>query len=116
MRRLSSGVAILLLMMAAACGRMRVGSDTTEGNGTARPPGEIETALQQVVAGKRPPEYVTPDSEGARLWKLTRTFYTRRRFAPAWIEDRQPRPQMQALIRAIHAADREGLDPELYSA
>src|SRR4029079_8134987 len=24
--------------------------------------------------------------------------------------------QMQALIRAIHAADREGLDPELYSA
>src|SRR6476620_6074721 len=116
MRRLSSGVAILLLLRAAACGRMRVGSDTNEGKGTVRPPGEIETTLQQVVEGKRPPEYVMRDSEGARLWKLTRTFYTRRHFAPAWIEDRQPRPQMQALIRAIHAADREGLDPELYSA
>jgi L,D-transpeptidase YcbB len=116
MRRLSSGVAILLLMIAGACGRMRVGGDTNEGKSTARPRGEIETALQQVVEGKRPPEYVMPDREGARLWKLTRTFYTRRQFAAAWIEDRQPRPQMQALIRAIHAADREGLDPELYSA
>jgi hypothetical protein len=37
MRRLSSGVAILLLMIAAACGRMRVGGDTNEGKGTASP-------------------------------------------------------------------------------
>jgi murein L,D-transpeptidase YcbB/YkuD len=115
MRRLScSGVAILLLMSAAACGRMHVGGDTSDGS--ARPLGEIETALQHVVQGKSRPDYVTPDSEGTRLWKFTRTFYTRRQFAPAWIEDRQPRPQMRALIRAIHAADREGLDPELYSA
>jgi L,D-transpeptidase YcbB len=116
MRRLSSGVAILLLMMAAACGRMHVDGDTSDGKESARPSGEIEIALQQVVAGKSRPDYVTPDGEGTRLWKLTRTFYTRRQFAPAWIEDRQPRPQMNALIRAIHAADREGLDPELYSA
>jgi len=62
------------------------------------------------------PEYVTRDRDGARLWKLTRAFYQHRDFAPAWIEDRQPRPQMDALTRAIHSAYREGLDPELYSA
>jgi murein L,D-transpeptidase YcbB/YkuD len=62
------------------------------------------------------PEYVTRDRDGARLWKLTRTFYQHRDFAPAWIADRQPGPQMDALTRAIHSANREGLDPELYSA
>ena len=116
MQRLSSGVAILLLTMAAACGRVHVGGDAGDGTGGARPYGEIETAVQQLVQGRNRPDYVTPDAEGTRLWKLTRTFYTRRQFAPAWIDDRQPRPQMNALIRAVHAADREGLDPELYSA
>ena len=38
----------------------------------------------------------------------------KRDFAPAWIKDGAPRPQMDALIAALHAADREGLDPELY--
>ena len=109
MRRLSFSVTVLLLTMAAACGRLHIGGDGPQS-------GELETALQQIVQGKSRPDYVTPDGEGARLWKLTRTFYTRRKFAPAWIEDRSPRPQMNALIRAVHAAEREGLDPELYSA
>ena len=109
MRRLSFSVTVLLLTMAAACGRLHIGGD-------GRQSGELETALQQIVQGKSRPDYVTPDGEGARLWKLTRTFYTRREFAPAWVEDRSPRPQMNALIRAVHAAEREGLDPELYSA
>ena len=113
MRRLSYGAAFLLLTITAACGRI-IGGDGKDGS--AHQPNETETALQQIVQGKSRPDYVTPDREGARLWKLTRTFYMRRQFAPAWIEDRSPRKQMNALIRAVHAADREGLDPELYSA
>jgi len=111
MGRLSSGVGIPLVMMAAACGQLHLGGDGKDSSAHS-----IETALQQVVQATSRPKYVTPDSEGTRLWKLTRTFYTRRQFAPAWIDDRLPRPQMNALIRAVHAADREGLDPELYSA
>ena len=112
MRRLSYGVAFLLLTITAACGR--IGGDGKDRS--AHQPTETETALQQIVQGKSRPDYVTPDREGARLWKLTRTFYMRRQFAPAWIDDRSPRRQMSALIRAVHAAYREGLDPELYSA
>ncbi len=72
--------------------------------------------MQETVQHTTRPDYVTRDRDGARLWKLTRAFYQRRDFAPAWIDEGAPRPQMDALMRAIHAADREGLDPELYSA
>jgi L,D-transpeptidase YcbB len=73
-------------------------------------------ALQGVVESTEPPAYVTRDDEGARLWKQTRTFYEKRQFTTAWIENGSPRPQMDALIAAIHAAHRDGLDPELYNA
>src|SRR5262249_38848425 len=36
--------------------------------------------------------------------------------ATAWIENRKPRPQMDALIGALQQAGREGLDPALYNA
>jgi L,D-transpeptidase YcbB len=62
------------------------------------------------------PDYVTRDRDGARVWKLVGRFYRKRDFAPAWVQNGKPTPQMGALINAIHAADREGMDPELYSA
>jgi murein L,D-transpeptidase YcbB/YkuD len=72
--------------------------------------------VRSLVQDQTRPGYVTHDDEGTRLWKLTAAFYQNRQFSPAWIEDGAPEPQMDALIRALHAADREGLDPELYSA
>jgi len=77
---------------------------------------QAKSELQEVVQSTAPPAYVTRDAEGARLWNQTRTFYEKRQFAPAWIEHGSPRPQMNALISAIHAADRDGIDPELYNA
>jgi L,D-transpeptidase YcbB len=74
----------------------------------------VEEALRGVLGSKTRPAFVTADAEGMRLWKLTRTFYERRQHQVAWIDNELPRPQMDALIRAIRAADREGLDPELY--
>ncbi len=108
MRRLAPGVAVFVAVFAAGCGRMHIG--------TGQPQVELESAVRQTVQAGATPEYVTPDNDGKRLWKLTRTFYERRAFAPAWIEGRSPRPQLDALIHAIHAADREGLDPEWYAA
>jgi murein L,D-transpeptidase YcbB/YkuD len=74
------------------------------------------SAVRQIVQSGTHPDYVTRDRDGTRVWKLVGRFYSKRDFAPAWIHNRQPTPQMDALIRAIHAADREGMDPELYSA
>ena len=72
-------------------------------------------ALRSSLEGSRRPAFVTRDAEGARLWKITRHFYKSRNYAPAWIEDSEARPQMVDLIKAIWAADREGLDPLLYN-
>ena len=94
----------------AGCGRFHIGDTASPGQP------DLDTAVRQVLQETSRPAYVTRDREGIRLWKLTRAFYGRREFAPAWIERGSPRPQMNALIRAVHAADREGLDPELYSA
>lgn len=77
---------------------------------------QMDASLRQTLQSSARPRFVTADDEGARLWKLTRQFYERREFAPAWIEEAKPRPQMDALIDAIKAAHQEGLDPELYNA
>jgi len=41
-------------------------------------------------------------------------FYERRTYWPAWSDDSGPLPQAQALLRALRAADREGLRPSDY--
>jgi murein L,D-transpeptidase YcbB/YkuD len=74
---------------------------------------EIAAALRATL-GKRP-AFVTNDEEGKRLWKLTQTFYNKREYEPAWIEDAEPRAQMEALSKALWSAEHEGLDPQLYN-
>ncbi len=70
---------------------------------------EANGALQEILQSSETPAYVTRDEEGARLWKQTRTFYEKRQFAPAWIENGSPQPQMKALLSAVEAAERDGL-------
>jgi murein L,D-transpeptidase YcbB/YkuD len=71
--------------------------------------------MRAALADASRPPFVTADKEGARLWKLTREFYERRNFSFAWIDHRHPTSHMDGLIRALRAADLEGLDPEVYS-
>src|SRR5262245_28288162 len=105
-RRLKPIAILVGPLVLAACGRHSADD---------RQPA-LESRIRQIVHDTTRPPYVTRDRDGSRLWKLTRTFYERREFAPAWIQDRLPKPHVDALLRAIRAADREGLDPELYSA
>ena len=103
-------IAIAILIgscVLASCARLHVD------DGRQSP---LASRIRQIVQDTTRPPYLTRDREGARLWKLTRTFYERRDFVPAWIEDRTPAPQMDALLGAIHGAARDGLDPELYNA
>ena len=107
----------MTLATGCAPGVRASGQDPDTGRGaaseTSRP---ADRALREALESDRQPAYVTSDDEGSRLFKLTRTFYEKRQFAPAWLDHGSPRPQMDGLIAAIHAADREGIDPELYNA
>jgi murein L,D-transpeptidase YcbB/YkuD len=105
-------ILLAVLLASGACGRLRV-----DGDNSADPAADkYDAPLRQALQSTRQPAFVTRDKEGARLWKQTRAFYEKREFAPAWIKDGAPRKQMDAFITAIRAADREGVDPELYGA
>ena len=104
-RGLGIALAGLLLTMAACAGIQLGGPDRRS---------EMDSALREALAGKAP-AYVAHDPEGQRLWKQTKAFYEKREFAPAWIENAKPRPQLEALIGAVREADREGLDPAIYN-
>ncbi len=90
-------------MAVAACGGVKAKS-------------ELAADIQRIVQSGKPPDYVTRDADGVRLWKKTRAFYEKRDFESAWIEDGAPRDQMDSFIHAVHASAAEGFDPELYSA
>jgi hypothetical protein len=83
--------------------------------GDAKTAAEVSAALQGTLSSKKRPGYVTADAEGARLWKVTREFYQARQYAPAWIDGTQPRREIEEFVKALWAAEQEGLDPELYS-
>ena len=72
-------------------------------------------SVEATLSARDLPVYVARDAEGTRLWDLTRQFYQKRGGALGWIAGRSPRPQMGELIAALQQADREGLDPALYS-
>lgn len=110
--RIRAGMIALALTatVATGCGALQPGRRADKKSQ------QMDAALRQTLQSSARPTFVTADDEGARLWKLTRQFYERRQFAPAWIEEAKPRPQMDALIDAIKAAHQEGLDPELYNA
>ncbi len=75
---------------------------------------EMDVALRGALTG-RMPDYATKDPEGAKLWKQTQSFYERREYRPAWIENAKPRSQVEALVQSLRDADAEGLDPNLYN-
>jgi murein L,D-transpeptidase YcbB/YkuD len=98
------------LIVSTSCGWLHVGGADGRPAGGAQP----DALLRQAIQSTRQPAFVSGDSEGTRLWQQTRRFYENRAFAPAWIEGRSPSSHMDALIGSLRAADREGIDPDLY--
>ena len=103
MRTKLAVAAAILVTVASACGKLQIDGSNAE-----------REVLRAVLNG-RSPDYATMDSQGAKLWKQTRTFYSRRNFQAAWVEAGKPGPQIEALIQSLREAEQEGLDPHLYN-
>jgi murein L,D-transpeptidase YcbB/YkuD len=88
----------------------------TVGCGSADKGRQMGEAMRVILDDTTRPGFVTADAEGTALWKQTRQFYESRAFSPAWIKDAKPMDQMEDLVEALQQVDRDGLDPELYSA
>lgn len=97
---------VAIALVTAGCAGLQFGGPDREH--------EIAESLRKSVTGAAP-TYARHDPEGQKLWKGTKAFYEQREFRPAWIEGTSPRPQMKGLMRALRAAEREGLDSELYT-
>ena len=76
---------------------------------------QVRATLKKTVSSESRPPYLRADKEGTRIWKLTRQFYERRDFTPAWIDGTRPLPHIDKLIVALRAATAEGLDRQLYN-
>jgi len=84
-------------------------------NGGAEEREKVTATVRTSVGAATRPAFVTADAEGKKLWKLTRQFYERRQFAPAWINGTKPRAQLDQLVTALKSASNEGLDPAMYN-
>jgi murein L,D-transpeptidase YcbB/YkuD len=117
---MSSGRKVAMIMVlagAVAAGACGTSDKHPSGQNAAVGTSGHETGVSVAPAlAGNPPVFVTADRQGTKLWDLTKQFYQKRNGAPAWIEDRKPRPQMDELVDALQHADREGLDPALYNA
>jgi murein L,D-transpeptidase YcbB/YkuD len=71
--------------------------------------------VAHIVGASSLPPFVGRDAASRRRWAVTRQFYQKRGDEPAWLDGRQPRPQMDQLIATLQHVDRDGLDPELYA-
>ncbi len=118
MKRLvvASTMILFAALLVPACGRLHPGAATGRPAATTSDDSDdrLQLALQSTLRAVRPPQFVTRDAEGARLWKETRAFYQAREFTPAWIAKGTPGRHMDTLISALRAAEADGIDPELY--
>ena len=60
------------------------------------------------------PDWVGRKQLAVKLWKVERTFYEKRGFAPAWVDGDRTTPQWKDLVQQLHYSERHGLDPASY--
>src|SRR2546430_12151561 len=99
-------VAALLIVVAAAASCTRREAATTEDS--------VSAALRQAVDARQPAFVTDDDDRGREVWKEEQRFYRQNGYQLAWSNGRRPRADVDALIRALRAADQEGLDPAEY--
>ena len=90
--------------------------------GCSRAPGPearaaYQQALRAVLESKAPPPgYAVADNRGRRVWRDTQRFYEQNGHVLAWSDGKTPRTPMDGLVRAVRAADQDGLEPAEYGA
>jgi len=90
--------------------------------GCSRAPSpEAVAANQQAVrtaveSRNPPPAWAATDDRARHAWQEVQRFYKQNGYAVVWSDGKSPRPQMDGLIRAVRAADQEGLEPADYAA
>jgi murein L,D-transpeptidase YcbB/YkuD len=76
-----------------------------------------QRAVKAAVESKTPPPaWAVTDERAQQVWQDAQRFYQQNGYTLVWSDGKRVRPQMDGLIRAIHAADQEGLNPADYGA
>jgi murein L,D-transpeptidase YcbB/YkuD len=78
--------------------------------------GPTDGPLRSVIDGKRPAFVIADGAAGRRAWQDEQQFYQRSEYRLVWSDGVRVGPELDGLIRAVAAADREGLDPSAYRA
>src|SRR3954470_680379 len=74
----------------------------------------IQPALQSRLESGTRPAYVGQDDHAHHLWQEARRFYQQNAYRPVWVSGTRVRGQLDGLIRALRAAEQEGLTPAAY--
>jgi len=98
-------LAALLIAAAATASCTRGAPHTDE---------SVSAALRRAVDSK-PPDLAAADGDrGREVWKEEQRFYRQGGYQLAWSDGRRVRGDFAGLLRALRAADRDGLDPAEY--
>jgi len=99
----SCSLLVLAAVATTSCSRAAVPS-----------PPETSNALRTAVEAKRPAFAAEDGDRGHHVWQEEQRFYRQNGYQLAWSDGKRPRGQMEDLIRAIRAADQDGLEPADY--
>jgi murein L,D-transpeptidase YcbB/YkuD len=106
--RLGASLSVVFAFVIAGCGSRTPRPEEVTAN---------QRAVRTAVESKTPPPALAATDERAhQVWQDAQRFYQQNGYALVWSDGKTARPQMDGLIRAIHAADQEGLDPADYGA
>jgi L,D-transpeptidase YcbB len=105
-----SGILSIALSFTILLGACRHSSQTPE----APQLSAAQAGIRSLIESTTRPAYVAADDRGTHVWQETQRFYKQNGYAAMWSDGRRLRPQAGALVRALRAATREGLDPADY--
>src|SRR5437764_10381024 len=75
---------------------------------------DASAALRTAVSNKAPSFAIEDSDRGHHVWREAQRFYKQNGYQLAWVSGSRPRPQLDALIRGLRAADSEGLNAADY--
>jgi murein L,D-transpeptidase YcbB/YkuD len=98
-------LAALLIAAAATASCARKAPRTEE---------SVSAALRTAVDTRQPGLVADDGDRGREVWKEAQRFYRQNGYQLAWSDGRRMRGDFDGLLRALRAADRDGLDPAEY--